>query len=174
MSQTLMAFLAMLIVSLLSFNQQRALLQAYDAMIDDELEVMASGVAMQAMEYIATQAFDDNAPVSTPTALTMPPFETGQACPLGSATGGGYDVCDDLDDFHQMQWEQVPFALDADTLFFAVRAEVYYLDAALQRISTPSYTKEVVVTVRDWQGFSGARPLMRSPVRLSRTFSYAP
>jgi len=59
MQQTILALLALMIASLFSYNQDRSLLRLREAMVDTEMEVMASGVAIQVMEYIGRKAFDD-------------------------------------------------------------------------------------------------------------------
>ncbi len=170
MPQTLLAFLAMMIVTLLSMNQQQSLLRAYEAMLDDEMEVMAGSIALQAMEVIQARAFDSATiagPVTDPSALTAPPFATDNGCSLR----GLNTLCDDVDDFHMMTPDTLSFSLRGGLTYrFSVTAEVRYIDTtgSLDTPSlTPTYDKEVVVVVRDVPLPNG-RHVLRNPVRLPR------
>lgn len=175
MPQTLMAILAMMTVTLASVYQQRSLLESRRAMLDDELEVMASGMALQSLEYIGTKSFDEatvNAVVTDETELTAN-FPNSKRCALEASKEGApsYDTCDDLSDYNEMQWDVVPFVVQGDTLLFQVTADVGYLDASHNRTSTRTFNKEVVVTVRQLVN-DGERSLLRQPVTLARTYSY--
>ncbi len=52
MPQSLMAFLAMLLASIIALNQMTAQVETYDQMISAEYELMANGVALEQMEII--------------------------------------------------------------------------------------------------------------------------
>ena len=171
-----MALLALMTVTLLSVHHQRTTLETNRAMLDDEMEVMASGIALQAMEYIGTKSFDAN----TVTGVTIEDesefsvnFPTERNCTLLPTLEGtgNYDTCDDLGDFNQMQWEKMPFIVGGDTLLFEVMADVRYIDQNRQVSVARSFSKEVVVTVRQSPN-DAQRLLLRQPVRISRTFSY--
>jgi hypothetical protein len=58
MQQTLLSLLALLLVTLLSFNQQQASIQSQQQIVRAEMEQMALGVAMQTMEVIRAREFD--------------------------------------------------------------------------------------------------------------------
>ncbi|MEX0747919.1 MAG: hypothetical protein WD275_07970, partial [Rhodothermales bacterium] len=108
-----MALLAMMTITLASVHQQRTLLESRLAMLDDEMEVMASGIALQAIEYIATKKFDEAAAtqsIDKETDLTST-FPQEKRCALLSSVEGkdGYVLCNDLSDFNNMSWENVPF-----------------------------------------------------------------
>lgn len=181
MPQTLLAMLALMLATLLAINQQRMRVETQRAMLDDELEVMATGIALQSMEYIGTKAFDQQTTaannlfgrlIDDEDELTAH-FPTERRCPLLPDDEGraGYDTCDDINDYNAMQWERVPFVVGADTIAFEVRAEVYYLNDARERTSQRYFNKEVVVTVQ--QVVEGDEPmLLRRPVQVSRMFSY--
>lgn len=177
MQQTILALLALMIAALFSYNQDRSLIRLREAMIDTEMEVMASGVALQVMEYIGRKAFDDETTdgerVTTVAALTgAAGFGVSGKCdvvaPIQTVTP--YSECDDIDDFHQMASIQVPFILKADTMYFSVSADVKYVDANGNESMTPTFDKQVVVYVRH----NGDKQYLKSPVMLSRTFSYEP
>lgn len=175
MPQTLMAILAMMTVTLASLHQQRTLLESRRAMLDDEMEIMASGLALQTLEYIGTKSFDEatiNA-VVTDTEDLRANFPTGRRCPLDPSNEGApsYDTCDDLSDYNAMSWEMTPFAVQGDTLLFEVTADVGYVDASHTRTATQTFNKEVVVTVRQLVQ-DGEQKLLRQPVAIARTYSY--
>ena len=170
-----MALLAMMTVTLASINQQRTLIESHRAMLDDEMEVMASGVALQAIEYIQTKDFDEttiNATVDNVQALRSD-FPSGNRCALTAADEGayGYDTCDDISDYNDSEWEVVPFTVGDQTVEFEVKAEVAYVDDTKARIQGTSFHKEVVVTVRE-ATTDGQRSLLRQPISVARTISY--
>ncbi len=190
MQQTLLALLAMMTVTMLAFNQQRAHIETRKAMINDEMEVMASGIALQAMEYIGSKAFDENlkglgAPASDPGRLgradnlvsLLTPVQnlpSGRRCPLSAADEGepGYETCDDLSDFHRMQQERVPFPVGEQIVYFHVTAQVRYVDADHRPAYGSNLTKnkEVVLSVVPEMP-EGPPSFPVSPIQLSRTFS---
>lgn len=175
MPQTLMAILAMMTVTLASVHQQRTLVETRRAMLDDEMEVMASGIALQALEYIGTKAFDQatvSGVVVDVDDLTLS-FPNDQRCPLEASkeSNAAYDTCDDLSDYHNIQWEVVPFAVEGDTIHFEVTTDVGYLDQSHLRTSSRTFNKEVVVTVRQ-RVADGERALLRRPIAIARTYSH--
>lgn len=177
MPQTLLAFLAMMIVTLLSINQQQRILRTYEAMLDDEMEVMAAGVALQALEVIEATAFDSatlgGATVATPAELTALPFPTGNGCSLRGLNA----LCDDVDDFHQMTPDTLQFTMrDGTTYAFLVTAEVNYVTttgAGIAPAVSQTYDKQVTVILQDVP-LPGGRRLLFNPVRLSRLKSWEP
>ena len=186
MQQTLYAMLGMLVVTLVAFNQQRARIETRQAMINDELEVMASGIALQAMEYIGSQPFDESlkaegVPASQPSRLALVGNRTGllkAAQPTGRKctvlpdlrNDPNYDLCDDLSDFNAMKPQTVPFPVGDHTFLFEVTAAVRYVDDQKKATAGVSRHKEVVVQVGEAKKEGGVR-LLRAPVRLTRTFS---
>jgi len=175
MQQTLLALLALIITVFLSYNQERSMIHAKGAMIDAEMEVMASGVALQVLEFIGHGAFDeqttDDAKVTLTSELTSAgSFGASGRCDVSAPieTTYPYTVCDDIDDFHQMVMEHVPFVLQSDTVFFDVTAEVQYVDANGDAATGATFNKKVVVTVQH----AGLKQYLKTPVLLSRTFSY--
>ena len=53
MPQSLMAFLAMSIAIMLAMSQFRSDIQSYESMVEDEYEIMANAVALEALEIIS-------------------------------------------------------------------------------------------------------------------------
>jgi hypothetical protein len=172
MPQTVLAFLAMMIVTLLSLNQQQSMLLAYELMVNDEMEFMASAVALQAMEYVTRRDFDaavsGTATVAAPSELQDLPFITGNSCELE----GPVVFCVDLDDFHKMLPDTLAFTGRNSTTFsFAVSTEIYYVDDALNPDSSVTYqtfSKIVAVEAADVMGF------MDKPIRLTRLVACEP
>ena len=146
-----------------------------EAMIDTEMEVMASGVALQVMEYVGRKAFDDQTvggnKVTDLDLLTgAGSFGVDGRCDVVAPveTAYPYNTCDDLDDFHQMAAERVPFILKSDTVFFDVTVEVKYVNADGSQAVGNSFDKKVVVSVQH----TDSQKYLKLPVILSRTFSY--
>jgi hypothetical protein len=175
MQQTLLALLALIITVLLSYNQERSMMHARTAMIDAEMEVMASGVALQVLEFIGHSAFDEQTTNDAKVTLTSEltgggSFGSSGRCDVSAPieTTYPYALCDDIDDFHEMVMESVPFILQSDTVFFDVTAKVQYVDADGKVATGATFNKKVVVTVEH----AGLKQYLKSPVVLSRTFSY--
>lgn len=143
MGQTLYAIIAMMIVSLFAMQQQRSALRAQLDMIDNEIAMISSGVAVERLEEIGALAFDQNTrggeTADSPNDLT-PPAEFG----------AGYDQTgDDLDDFHATL-ATLGRPLGEDSLWFDVVATVDYVQESNHDQVAPSATKfkRVTVTVR--------------------------
>lgn len=175
MQQTILALLALMIATLFSYNQERSMLHMRETMIDTEMEVMASGVALQVMEYIGRKAFDDQTTdgerVATAAELTSASgFGVSGKCDVVAPiqTVSPYSDCDDLDDYDHMALERVPFVLKTDTVYFDVTAEVKYVESDGSESFSPTFDKQVTVYVRN----DGDKQYMQAPVMLSRTFSY--
>lgn len=152
----MMGLLALMSSMLISLNVQRASLNAKVQVIDNEMETMAGGVALEVLDYIGTKDFDsataDGKEVNSPNELTPQPFSTGQ--PFASA--------DDVDDFHGMQTHTVAeFGFE-----FNVDAVVQYVneDDPEQTSGSQTYAKRVTVTVSSEH--------LRSPVQISHVYSY--
>ena len=176
MQQTLFALVALMVLAFLSFNQQQSFVRVQEEMVDMEMEVMASGVALQVMEYIARKDYDevtkngnriDNASSLTDVASFG---KAGQHCKVYpfSEDQAAYATCDDLNDFHDMPLEPVPFILHEDTLYFDVTVKVEYLDASGSPTTSKGFEKKVTVHVQN----AGDAQFMKQPIWLSRTFSY--
>lgn len=172
MQQTLLALLALMTASFLSFSQMQAIVQSEREIVQSELEEMATGIAMQSMEVVRARHFDD-ATVGIPgdstvsvSDFTSPPFTSGNHC----QPFGGSDVCDDVDDFHEMVPATVPFEIPDDQIDFKVEIEVRYVDSAMQPTSSKTIRKEVIIYVQDIQ--PNGTPILRRPITFSETLAY--
>lgn len=172
MPQTVLAFLAMMIVTMLSLNQQQSMLLAYELMLNDEMEVMASAIAQQALQYVSQRDFDaavaGGGTVNSATELQDVPFITGNNCTLV----GLQFTCVDIDDFNQMDPDTLTFTGRDNTDFlFAVTAEVFYVDPSLNpdsAVTYETYTKMIAVEAEDVTG------IMLQPIRLTRVIACEP
>lgn len=173
MQQTLLALLALMVASFLSFSQMQALVRSERTMVRTELEEMATGIAMQSMEVVRARAYDDatvgvppDSAVST-SDFTTGPFAGGKDC----MPFGGGDVCDSIEDFHDMVPATVPFTTTNDSIDFKVEIEVRYVNASLQPTGgTPTIRKEVIIYVQD--EWSNGDPFLREPIEFSETLTY--
>ena len=112
-----MGLLGLMIAMLLSLNVQRASLSAKVQVINNEMETIASGVALEVLDYVGSKPFDAATAlgeVENESELTAPPFSTGMS----------YEEADDIDDFHQIETHSLSaFHTAVDTLHRAVEAD---------------------------------------------------
>lgn len=187
MQQTLLGMLALMIVGSFTMNQHRDVARSYTKLVDDELEIAASGVAMHIIELIGNRSFDSR---THPDAVSDEGYPVGSEEMTSSSAFGKYSGCDldepfkdaiqctDIDDAHMgpNEWQAVPFRLkDGDELKFDVNVEVFYVDA--DDLNTPLLTgyrsmhKRVVVRIRS-QHHRAQNRYEDGFVRLERIFSY--
>ena len=130
MSQTLLATLALIVVTVYAAQQQRSIVGQQVAMIQNEVSSMATSVAVDRLEEIRSMAFDEhtrNGLVDSPSQLTPYPFTAD--------TQG-----DDIDDFHLVKLDTFRL-VGPDTLRFRVETVVTYVDEANIELSTHQRTK---------------------------------
>lgn len=177
MPQTMLAFLAMMVVGTHALNTQRYEMLVQQRDVRREIEEMAGSVALETMEIIRVRAWDqsvvDGTAVGDASDLNLmemldgqDQFTVGHDCTIF----GGTDTCDDIDDFHKMDTALRPFVMGLDTLWFNVDVTVRYVDFSLNPSSVVTPNKEVTVSVEDfWQNGDS---YLQSPVQMSRVFSY--
>lgn len=188
MQQTLLALLALLLATLLSFNQKQASLQSQGQTVRAEMEMMALGVAMQTMEVVRARAFDQ-ATVGLPSGVYIDPKKGNFACKDGEsctadnpeksgsfggtgdckvhAEGSGQD-CQVVEEFHGTKGV-VPFPLAESSYDFNVEIEVHYVCPNFERAAEGSCTaptgrKEVVVKAQDVEPHRLHEPITYSQV----------
>lgn len=167
-----MAVCALVVATLMALNQTRDARYMRERLLDDQVEVMASGIALQVQERIGETNFDA-ASGTDPSAFTQSAsFGNANRCDVTFPiqTTSPYTACTDLDDFNAMQWEEVPFVTREGTFLFEVSADVTYLDESLTPTTTRTTRKRVIVRVRD-KAADGQRPLLLLPVQLPRVYS---
>ncbi|MFB6229652.1 MAG: hypothetical protein ABEL04_00725 [Salinibacter sp.] len=173
MKQTLLALVALLIATFLSFNQKQARMQSQGQVVRAEMQQMALGVAAQTLQVIRARDFDDATEgvprdsIVPTSAFTEAPFSTGNDC----QAFGGSDACDDVDDFHEMQTASIPFTFPTGKFDFDVDVRVRYVDPDLQSTGgSRSSRKQVIVEVQDDP--SSGSPRLPEPIEYSEVISY--
>ena len=177
MNETMMTFLALMMMMFFSLNQNRGVVELQRDAAHVEYEIMASAIAAQTMQYIASKPFDarisdgtvslENLDVNL---LTPPSAFPTEANPFDETETA-------LEFFNEMQPQIDYFPVDPaseDTtvsgLPFSVQAIVTYVDADGEVSSTPTWTKEVTLMIEQVP-FSGQETYLRSPVIKTRRFS---
>lgn len=142
MSQTMLAILALVLVSFFVTQQQRRVVNTRFAIIRNELAVVATGVAADHLEEIKLAAFDQGTRDTTRTSngsLTLP----------GNFGAGNDNPGDDIDDFHNPTiGTDTVRVINQDTLRFRVFTDVRYATEADPNVVTTSRTKFKKVTAR--------------------------
>ena len=156
MPQTLLALLALILASFLTFNQQRLTVRSQTNMVTDELELAAAGVASEALAYIDGRSFDES---TTPRALALTygsapgsPSAFSSPAAFGALDRGPLPCdfldpwktpeCDDVDDLHDTGWTPVTIEL-ADELILNPDTGVPYPDSVRTRTLTFEVRTEV-------------------------------
>ena len=186
MPQTLLALLALVLASALVMNQQRLATQAQTRMVTDEMELAASGLVSDVMEFAEARSFDEATTVEAIHASGTVP--TSAATFSDAATFGATDrgtggcnlllpglslACDDVDDLSGLTWVPVEVLLaNGRTIPFTVRISVTYVtDATTQTVSLlPTRHKRVSIYVRSPFVRRGISDLME----ITRVVSYDP
>ena len=193
MPQTLLALLALVLASFLTFNQQRLTLRSHQNLVSDEIELAAAGLASEVLAFVDGRSFDEE---STPSAIgdengMIPeePDEFTEGATFGP-TDRGADGCNllhpaltpDCDDVDDVAWD--PDDLDDDgwrdveitlsherTLPFEVRMQVYYVDGpeSMVEADAPTRHKRILIDIRS--PFAGDED---GVYRATRVVSYDP
>lgn len=200
MPQTLLALLALVLASFLTFNQQRLTVRSQTNMVTDELELAAAGLASEVMAFIEGRSFDEN---STPEKIAaaggaIPENTSEFSSPNSFGYNGACDflhpadtpACDDVDDLAGRGWTPVSIELarelviDPSTnlpypdsvrtreLDFDVRTDVFYVDTAnsMTPASGPTRHKRVTMDIRSKFVPGQAEGI----TRVTRVISYDP
>ena len=181
MQQTLLAFLALLIATLLSFSQQQSSVQNQRQVVRAELQQMALGVAMQTMEMVRARAFDSavKSGSSNPSDFAKEGnFGAVADCrPVVSARSDS-PACDTIEDFHVCEVgtceDDLPgnaYSTDfelagGDRFPFDVAVTVRYVDSNFQPTGGQRAQKQVIVWVQDEDD------RLTTPIRYSEVIAY--
>jgi hypothetical protein len=184
----MLALLALVLTSLIGYNQQQMQRRAYHGMIRDELEVAATGTAQNVMELVAARAFDEASVPATMRAgglLDVPRspalFVTASAFGATDRGAAGCDLrdpnvtpqCDDVDDVDGVT-DRVNVDLGDNRLLpFDALLDVVYVtgpadDSPVALV--PTLHKRVTLSMTSPLIYQGERPL----VTISRVISYDP
>jgi len=184
MQQTLLTLLALLVATLLSFNQKQAGIQNERQVVQGELEQMALGVAAEAMGVIRAQDFDSNLngsdDVTTEDLTPEEEFSSkGNNDCRAFFPGSGTD-CEALEEFHQMDSATISFEFpdpedfpDSEESFrFKIKnVSVSYVDEDFDDASDQTFQKKVTLEIQDAPS-DGSEPRLPSPIRYSEVISY--
>lgn len=152
-----------------ALNYNRSTIHAQRSMINSEMEVMASAVASDVMNYVASKPFDARTADNTVHRYNKAPALLTPASDFGSC--GNFGTCNDIDDFHALPAFTRTFEVEPGvTISFDVEVDVKYIDDAGNQATSQTWVKEVTVTVSDAESTSDM-PYLFSPVRLKRQFS---
>lgn len=157
MYQTLLAFIALMVVMLLTINQQQALMQLNSGRSDQEIQSLAVSVGQDVLDFIGAKPFDAATIAGTVTdasALTPSPF----------TTGGDYETAQDIDDFHQI--DPYTYVSEVQDIAYTLNIEVHYVEDEdpSTESSVQTFSKEVVITL--------SNPDMLNDIQLSRVYTY--
>lgn len=183
MPQTLLALLALVLASFLSFNQQRLSSRSHQNMVSSELELAATGLASEVIEMIGARAFDrttapekiHNAGGSVPSTPDgfSPASSFGNNPDCDLLTPGNGASCNDVDDVHWGGWRPARVDLaHGRYLDFEVRTSVFYVTSAesMEPAPSPTLHKRVVMDVRTDLVPSAPDGILR----VTRVLSYDP
>ena len=147
MPNSMMAFLAMMLMMFFSINQNRAIVESQREAASVELEILASGVAAQSMQYIASMPFDAHMSEIDP----QDPDPDLLTHPDDFPTGAAWHDMNNLEEFNLMQpdtaYVNIGSEEDPVTYAFTVQAAVHYVDAQGTESNTPTWTKEVTLYI---------------------------
>ncbi len=183
MQQTLLGVLALVLASLMSFNQKRSATNNYERLVHNEIELAVTGSLTHVMEMVGSRAFDERTTpdgIDAIQALPENDDEFFQEDQFGHADRGegGCDLgkpfltpeCDDVDDADGIKGQVVHTELSTGlTIPVLVDIDVeYVVDREVQtRSDLPTRHKLVVI-----RGTSSHLP--NGSVQIERVFSYDP
>ena len=168
MRETILALLALSVVTTMSIGVMSASLQNSIKQVDREIEVYSSAVAANVLDYAGSRSFDSR---TTPESWdnSGSPSDSTQF-DASSSFGSNPDcnlyepyndvvICDDVGDLHMESNEWQPYqyvveVVDGDSLIipFEVNTRVQYIDLAYPDSTLPSYvrtnTKRITVKVK--------------------------
>ena len=190
MRETILALLALSIVTTMSLGIMSASLQNSIKQIDREIEVYGSAVASHVLDYAGSRSFDSRTTpekwkLGDPDSTDFSLFSTfGQSpdCNLFEPFNDTV-ICDDLDDLHMgvddwQPYDYVVEIVDNDTLVvpFVVNTQVSYINIAFPDSVLPvtalTNTKKVKVRVKSLQ--HKLDNLHSGLVTIERVFTYNP
>lgn len=173
MKQTLLAFLAMSLFSLLALSQQRVALKYHGMVYGRDIEIAGIDMALNWMTNIEGAAFDEIDAGASGNPRTTTNGLTG-ADALGPESQDFLDNTypDDLDDFNGVD-TSVVYVFQGREYPFKLKIDVQYVNPAdpMQKSVVPTLTKEVTVAVLE----PDSTVIDRLPVKveIKRVFSPA-
>lgn len=171
MPQTLLALGALILVMLFSFNHQRATIRNTQDIVSTELEVMAHARGKEVMQLIGSKPFDARIADGTVGPQASDSDKDLLTHPANFGYRNSFDECEDIDDFNFMEPDTIYFEVQGGVGFeFVVNAEVNYINNFGNPSTSPTWVKEVKLTIDALPGEGGTKYLHR-PVEMRRQFS---
>lgn len=147
MQQTLFVLGSLLIIMIITVNQQRSIFMFQRNAYIREIESVAADFAKQQLEAISNSVGFDEARLGTVnfTTTTSDLTSVGSLGPDGAETAGSFD---DLDDFDG-HTETIFHIVSQDTFRFQATYSVQYVDPSnpSNTVTSPTLAKEIVATV---------------------------
>lgn len=172
MQQTLLALLALLVATLLSFNQKQARVQNQGQVVRGEIEQMALGVAAESMAIIRSRAFDaatDSSDGIVPRDSLATIDDTGNPCKVFFQ---GEPKCSAIEDFHGIKPAEVSLEYPDGQFTFEIKSiTVEYVDGNFDSSSNKTYQKKVTLKIQDVPS-DGGDPRLPTPIEYSEVVSY--
>jgi hypothetical protein len=152
MPQTILALVAVFILSTYSLSQLRNTAAIERRSVQREIELVAGDVARERLAEITERVFDQADAAGS--SLRLSTAGLTQVADMGPDAGEtGPALYNDVDDFHQADGSALADSADWDggTLYFDVMITVRYVDPAdPDAVATsPTLAKEVLVTVAE-------------------------
>ncbi len=167
MPQTIGAFFAIILVMVFAINFSQSKLESQRKQVSAELETMASAIATDVMQSIASKNFDSEIQAGV---VTRNLKNVDQLTPAGKFGGQTFDTAADIDDYHNMPADTVLYTTQSgDQLPFSFTVSVNYVDAYGSVSPSPTWIKEVAVHVKGPP--DPDQELLANPVVLRRQFS---
>lgn len=163
-SQVIYSLLALTIVGILGFSVSRGLMSVGQRAYQNETLTQVSGVANEILEDIGSRAFDANTISSVPGSVSELTAVAG--------FGGGCDPevsCIDIDDFDGKTLYREREGLD-----FTVDVRVEYVDQDDPTLvsSTPTFAKQVTLSITTPYVYKENNPDSLITMQMSRVFTY--
>lgn len=145
MPQTLLAIMAMVLTSFAGFNQHRSILSSRLDMVNQEVELQSTAVAVNLLEEIGSLAYDEatkNGEITSSNLLTAISLDSNEQQALESAQP------DDIDDFNNRERQIVRMRKNKE-LRFRGRSKVRYMDSnASYESASQTKFKRVTIVVK--------------------------
>lgn len=144
MPQTLIAIMSMMVASLFAYNQHRSTLSMRMGMVNQDMEIRTTSVAVDLMEEIGSMEFDE----ATKSGILTSPLDLVFNSLLGGLlnpgeTGG----IDDIDDYDGVVLQRTRMH-NGHTLQFTAEAQVEYVNEdGTSTSGVPSKFKKVELSV---------------------------
>lgn len=154
MRQSLLAFLAMAIFTLLALTQQRATMHYHGLVYGREYEIAAMNMITEQLTKIQSEAFDE-----VDTESTADPSQRTSTDDLTATLGLETDdpEIDDIDDYDGYRDSSFVYMFNGYPYAFDVSIDVCYIDVLNPSgvsdkdrcVSTPTLAKQVTITIKD-------------------------